>query len=338
MTPASILIFLTGFLSSALLSGIETGSYTLNRIRLRRRVREKQRAALQLERLLDHPHRFIFTVLIGNNIAIFIVSQEMTACYLSAGLEGSRLLLGFIPWGPETAAALTLMFPLFLLAEMVPKNLFRKNADKLMYRFAAPMHLLAVLLAPLTWPLHRLYAALTRGFETRPGRLIISPEALKEHLSSGRITTHQAQMVEAVTSMHSVPVRTLMTPFRKAPVLPVGATVADFRRLAAERAATTSALLVQHNRVVGLVPLVSIVTRKMADADPLQPVAETALEVPAGGNLKSAFYRLRHDPHHSAAVVDARRHPVGFIRLEDIARYIAGQPPSVPSLPRHPYD
>jgi Mg/Co/Ni transporter MgtE len=42
-----------------------------------------------------------------------------------------------------------------------------------------------------------------------------------------------------------------------------------------------------------------------------------------GRNIKSAFYRLRNNPRHVAAVVDGRGHLVGSIRIDDIARYIA---------------
>jgi CBS domain containing-hemolysin-like protein len=49
------------------------------------------------------------------------------------------------------------------------------------------------------------------------------------------------------------------------------------------------------------------------------------LEIQENRSLKSAFYRLRRNPQHSAIIVDARKHPIGFIQLEAIARYIAGK-------------
>ena len=63
---------------------------------------------------------FIYTVLICNNIANYLVSMGVTDLYLSAGLEEPRLILGIVPWTAEIAATLTLMFPLFLFAELGP--------------------------------------------------------------------------------------------------------------------------------------------------------------------------------------------------------------------------
>ena len=84
MTMGCIAAILLGFLFSALFSGIETGSYKINRIRLRRRERDRQPAALALARLLRRPYLFIYTVLIGNNIANYVLSKQVTDLYLLA--------------------------------------------------------------------------------------------------------------------------------------------------------------------------------------------------------------------------------------------------------------
>ena len=320
-------IILLGFLCSALFSGVETGSYMLNRIRLRKRERERSSAARVLSELLQRPHIFIFTVLMGNNLAVFLVSKEVTDLYLAGGVETGRLLLGFIPWNAETAATLTLMFPLFLFAEVGPKNLFRKKAETLMYRLAGLMRMLVWIFYPFTWPLEKLFRLLTLGEECDAGRELhhLSSDALREYFSDsekeGVISSDQSRMVDNVTSMHEVPVRRMMTPFKKVPTLPDSATVADFKKLVALRK-TPFVILMHHSGAVGIVSLFSLVNRKLVDSDRLKPYAEEMLTLWEDRNLKSAFYRLRRNPHHSAIVLDAHRHLVGFVRLEDIARYI----------------
>jgi CBS domain containing-hemolysin-like protein len=222
------------------------------------------------------------------------------------------------------------MFPVFILAEVGPKNLFRMKADRLMYRFAGLLRLLVWMFYPFTWLLDRLFSFLTHGMNEEPGRELhrLSPDGLKEYFSvgarEGLITSHQSMMMDNTTSMHSVRVRTLMAPFRNIPRLPAGATVADFRRLAARRN-TSFALLMSRHTVVGMISMFSIVSRRLGDEEILDSYADEVLKLPENRNLKSAFYRLRRNPRHSAVVIDARRHPVGFLQLEDIARYIAGK-------------
>ena len=114
-------VFLFFFLlASALFSGLETGGYLLNRLTLRVRVRRRERAAVRLQKTLQDAHLFIFTVLIGNNIAIYLLSRHITNLYLNSGVFPAQAAP---VWNAETAAALTLMLPLFLFAELLPKNL-----------------------------------------------------------------------------------------------------------------------------------------------------------------------------------------------------------------------
>ena len=329
MSLSSIIVILVAFLFSAFFSGVETGSYMINRIRLRHRELERRPAAVVLSRLLRNSHIFVFTVLIGNNIAVYLLSKTATDLYLAGGMVDG-ILFGFIPWNVEMVATLTLMFPLFVFAEVGPKNLFRKKADMLMYRLAGIMRLFVLLFYPVTWPLKQLFRLLTRGIDEEPGRELhrLSPDGLKEYFSAGEkegvISSHQNQMMDNVSSMHSVPVRTLMTPLKKIPCLPDEATVADFRRLSASRK-SAYALLMHRHEVEGIVSLYAIVNRKLDDNAPLRPYAEDVLKIQENRSLKSAFYRLRRNPRHSAVILDARKHPIGFIQLEDIARYIAGE-------------
>jgi len=330
MSLSSLAAILAGFLFSALFSGVETGSYMINRIRLRQRELERRPSAIVLSRLLRSPHIFVFTVLIGNNIALYLLSLEVTGLYLGGGSGAGGVLLGFIPWNAEMAATLTLMFPLFIFAEVGPKNLFRKKADILMYRLAGIMRLFVLLFYPFTWLLKQLFGLLTHGTNEEPGRELhrLSSDGLKEYFSAGAkeglISSHQNRMMDNATSMHSVPVRALMVPLKKIPCLPATATVADFKRLAARRN-SAYALLMHKHAVVGMVSMFTIVNRKLGNAEPIGSYVDEVLEIPENRNLKSAFYRLRRNPRHSAVVLDARKHPVGLVRLEDIARYIAGE-------------
>ncbi len=327
MSLESLLIIFFGFLFSALFSGVETGSYMINRLRLKQRARECLPSALVLTKLLHNPYIFIFTVLIGNNIAVFLLSKEVTDLYLGGGMEAGRLLLGFIPWNAETAATLTLMFPLFLFAEVAPKNLFRKKANSLMYRLAKIMRVLVWIFYPFTWPLKQIFRLLTHGAENNPGRDLyrLSLDALKDYFSTGEregiISSFQTRMVDHVTSMHRIPVRLLMTPIKQVPILPADSTVGDFKRLLA-RCETTEAVLMHKHMVVGMISMYSVINQKLADDEPLKPLVNEVFKIQENRSLKSAFYRLRRNPRHSAVVIDGRNHPVGFIRLEDVARYI----------------
>lgn len=114
MNPLGQILFIgIVILLAGLYSGCETGGYLLNRIRLRSRVRNQERPALRLHRVLSDAYLFIFTVLIGHNVAVYIVSWHVTQLYVKSGFSGpTELLWGFMPWNAETVATFTLMLPL----------------------------------------------------------------------------------------------------------------------------------------------------------------------------------------------------------------------------------
>ena len=326
----SFLLFIfLGLLFSAFFSGVETGGYTLNRIRLRHRELKKEPAALLLSNLLRKPLLFIFSVLIGNNIAVYLLSKIMTDHYIGIGLHEQQLLLGFIPWNAEMAATLTLTFPLFIFAELAPKNLFRKKADILMYRFAFPLQLLLWITWPITFPLQKLFHLLVRntsGTDVNRELHRLSAEGLKDYFSDsareGVLSADQGRMLDNVVSMHDTSVRMLMTPIRKTPRLSIDATADDFKKIC-QQYKTDYALVIDHHRIIGSVSLFQIISRNLSGDQPLKPCIQDVLQIQDHRSIKSVFYRLRRHPRHRAVIIDAREHPVGYISIDAIARYIA---------------
>ena len=82
-----------GTLGSALFSGMETGSYTLNRIRLHLRVHGKQRTATVLDKMLNAPNRMLGTLLVGNNIVNYLASYSIAQLLAIAGYSDWGMVL-----------------------------------------------------------------------------------------------------------------------------------------------------------------------------------------------------------------------------------------------------
>lgn len=331
MSASAMLSILLCFAFNALYAGAETGSYMINRIRLRRRTQHRRHSARVLSWTLKDAHIFIFTMLCGQNVAVYILTTTVTGLYIAGGISAhdSLRLLGFIPWNAEMAATITLMFPLFLFAEVGPKNLFRKKADQLMYRFAGLLRLTVLCFYPFTFILKHLFHLLTRHAHEEVERELhhLSSDGLKEYFSVGEkegiISSEQNRMIDNATSMHGVSVRTLMTPLKKTPCLPDDASVTDLRRLLT-RYDTTYAMLMHRHEVVGMISLFTVINRKLDADQKLLPYVEEVLRLEEDRNVKSAFYRLRRNPHHCAVIIDTRGHPAGFVQMEDVARYIIG--------------
>src|SRR5205814_3107253 len=74
---------------SFLLSGMEAGVFALSRMRVRQQMRAGRRSAKLLHGYLENPENFLWTILVGNTAANFIIIG-MILVFLDNALPGER--------------------------------------------------------------------------------------------------------------------------------------------------------------------------------------------------------------------------------------------------------
>ncbi|AKJ65694.1 CNNM domain-containing protein [Kiritimatiella glycovorans] len=326
---------LSALILSAFYSGSETGGYMVSRIHLRYRARHGVRRARWLEEVLREPQRFVFTVLLCNNVVNYLAAQTVTASFLAHGVGagGGRVLFGLIPWNAEIAATLVLTPPMFLFAELLPKNLFRTRAEELMTRGAMVLRISLAVCRPLTTPLRLLFRALLRTSPADPHRdlLQLSPQRLRMYFSEGirhgALTPHQNQMMENVIAMRRIPARRLMTPLDRVPAVSVESAVRDAERLLQKSGRNRCAVFRgRRNNVIGTLHLCDLMDPETGPDDPVRPLVRKAVRIRADATLQQAFSKLRKNRQPVAVLMDERDRAQGQVRIEDLARYIAGAP------------
>jgi len=132
-------VMLLGFIGSALFSGMETGAYRLNRVRLYVYSSQGRSSAKSLERIVAKPSSLIGTLLIGNNLCNY------------AGTAGLGVILASMDlpvWQAVLINTVLVTLVLFVFGETLPKDLFAAHCDTLMYPLAK---LLVCLRTFFTW-------------------------------------------------------------------------------------------------------------------------------------------------------------------------------------------
>lgn len=327
----SIVLILVFIAISGSYSGLETGGYLLNRIRLRVRVRHGDRAACRLQRVLSDAHLFIFTVLIGNNIAVYMVSRNVTQLYLNAGLsENAEPLLGFISWNAEMAATLTLMLPVFLFAELIPKNLFHRNPDKLMYSASSWLLFSWRVFLPITVVLKFLFNRLTgsRGRSEVLSGFSLSLQGLRDYFSMDSsftaLSDHQQGMIDNLVAMHRIPSKDLMMPISAVVSVSDKSTVEKVLEIMS--AYDVEQVVVYRGsvrRLLGFVTLFDLMDPSLNPSGTIRPHIRKMARVSGNLPLSRAFRRLRQSSGAPIVVTDRSSMALGILRLRDIARYIA---------------
>ena len=189
-----VLAAMMGLSLSALFSGMETGLYTLNRVRLTLRRAEGDASAIRLVTLLERPARMLATVLLGTNIASALGSSSLAALLESTGLSEGWVVV---------ANTLILVPLILVLAEILPKDFFRVHGDRWCYTLSAPMigtrRLLTWIgLVPLVECVGRAAAGIAGGDLQRTANTARQrmSDLLKEGAGAGVLSVEQAGLLD----------------------------------------------------------------------------------------------------------------------------------------------
>ncbi len=125
-------------LVSFLFSGIEAGILSVNRVRLRHKVKLKDDPAKVLQKLLADPERVLITVL--------LVTNSMQILALSLGVQAATALMGSVGYWVVLGVAL----PVWVFGlELLPKSLFRRFPYRSLAFFSRLLLWVDVCLRPL---------------------------------------------------------------------------------------------------------------------------------------------------------------------------------------------
>ncbi len=321
MNGGWILLALLAWALAFLLSGMEAGLPVLNRLRVRHRAREGHRGARLLQEFLAAPERFLWTILVGNTLA-WVALLGLAFHPLYTALEGRRLVLG------ATMAGTVLL--LYMLADLLPKMLFRQYPTRLCLALARPFAAVHATLRPVVWGVETLARGLLRlsGGEPYTGRLFRNREELRQLLleSAGALTSEEQKMVARVLDMQRLSVGTLMRPWNEAVGVGVEAPVRELIARARTSGHDCLPVWTTDGRLAGVVSLGAVLYRE--DLDPGRPVAAVmrpAVRLAEEAVLEEALLTFRGTGERLAVVVNARQGPVGILTLSDVLRFIFGE-------------
>lgn len=188
------LLFLLAVVASALFAGLETGLYTTSRLRLHLDAQADVRPAQQARRLLADMPSLLSVLLVANNLA-----NQSATLLAQVALEewnvGARELVG----------SLGVTAILFLLAESVPKNAYRRRRERLLYPTLWVVLVMRVVLAPLARPVaavaRLLEGALRRRIQAVERPREVAQVMLATGADEGFLTAFQERVAHGVLAM-----------------------------------------------------------------------------------------------------------------------------------------
>lgn len=321
----ALVILAVGLPLSALFSGSETGFYRVNRLRLMLDAAGGDFIARGILALTNHASLFVATVLIGTNLANYLVALAMVL--------GTHALLG----GPETAghfpglvATLLLAPLLFVYGELLPKSVFYQAPNRLLRRVALPLLFCTVLFLPLTlilWAFSKIVERLA-GESPERAQLGLARKALSQLFEEGQeadiLRPAQRGLAQGLFAVGNRPVSSYVISSGRVPRVKENTSRPEILRLA--RRHRLPFLPVESNdqsrQLIGYVRVIDLHLMPATDPMPIRPL----VEVPSTDTYLAALMRLETSNESLGHVVDPQGQTIGFLTARQLSEPLfAGQ-------------
>ena len=316
-----LLLSALGVLACGLFAGLETGIYSLTRVRVHLLSQDGHRRAARLEQMLAEPGPLLATLLIGTNIATNLATAAMGVIFEARG---------FSTW-QVVAAVVLIETPLLLIfAETLPKDLFAAHADRFVYPFVTPIlwlkRLLTVIgLLPLITAVSRLFLKSLGGgpvtMPFHPRRHVIT--LVKEGLGRGLLSDEQTALVERAMALADRTVTDEMTPWSQVITIDAEATPQAIWDLAEHSAHTRFPVVDRDHHVVGVVGVNTVLQHDPGTCPPLADLMTTAPQLAPDVPLRTALRQVQRGA--PMAIVTAGAGPLGIVTVKDLIEPVTGK-------------
>lgn len=206
----NILLLIICLVGSAFFSGMETGVVSLNHIRIRHLVRNRNRNAIILSRFLESPDRLLGTILVGNNLCAISTSVVMASLFVYwLGKSGSWIA------GPTTTIIL------LVFGEYLPKSWMSARPSRRALPLAKLLYAISILLRPVeqfATTLAGVFFPVPSNAKTNIYKPITRDDLV--HLThsghkSGQLSAVENRMINAVFALKDKTCEDIMVPRRK---------------------------------------------------------------------------------------------------------------------------
>ena len=325
-----IFVVIFSVILAGLFAGAETGIYRLSRLRLRLGIERKRWSFLILGKSLRDSSALLLSMLIGTNLAHYLITSIVTLLLL-------RQML--VEHTAELFATLLTAPVLFVFSEVIPKNIFFYRADSLM-PFFAPFLLVSHRLfswsgiVPLLKSLSGLFAKLA-GLPV-PSRETITtvPQShikaiIQDTSEEAFLSPVQTDIMNRLASISHLGIKSVMTPISKVQMVEQN----SGRSVLLDKfeKTTFTRLLVYERRPANILGFINVYepltsTEEFTDLDnfikpiqrlPSNTVVTDAINLMQTENQKIALVTRSGHAH--------QERPVGIVTMKDLVEELLGE-------------
>lgn len=312
---------LISVLFSAFFSGSEMAFSSCNKVRLEKEGKDGKRSAKTALRLAEHFDDTLSTILVGNNL-VNVMASSLTTVFiiLTTGSDALNWI------GTIAVTVLVIIF-----GETVPKIICKKKATSKAAAYAGLLSFLRILFMPVTFPVVRLTALLTKPVksgekdDTEESQAELQ-QILETAEDEGVLDPDRTELISAAIDFSDISADEVMTARVDVEALNIDEDREELIRIAIESSHSRMPVYegsIDH--IIGVVHLNRLLKSLSEDGDAdIRSLMNDPLFVYKTAKLPQVLDALKKARQHLAVVVDEYSGTLGVVTMEDVLEEIVG--------------
>lgn len=326
------LLILGTLILSGFFSGSEIAFVTANKLKLEVASRRSNMVAKAIDFFKNRPESFLTTTLVGNNI-VNVVYATLMAIFLADPIE--EMYLQYLNEPPSDLMVLSLQtivasLLIMVFGEIVPKVIFRAQADALVHFIALPLRALHIALRPLIIIADSASKRLIRLISSEPEdasslyrrqdveRIV---QELRDSGGNGDLDQEDSEILHNVLELSNKRVKESMVPRIDIEAVEKGTSIEEVSQLFISSGHSKLPVYKDSiDDVIGVVYAYDLFNRPKTIQEIIRPIKL----VPYTKKSKDLLAEFRQENLSVAIVLDEYGGTAGMVTIEDVLEELVG--------------
>jgi len=335
-----VLIVLAFLLGNGLFAGSEIAILSVRKTRLREFLRRRDKRAMAIKTLRDHPERFLATVQVA-------ITTFGTAASVYGGATLEPVLaeqLQRVGLGHGASLVIVVILIVFLelvIGELVPKSLALRYSDRYSFLTARPLIFISIVLRPVVWLLTSVSNLILRFFgdrttftEARLSRDELQ-QLVEEAAKTGSVDPRASEIASRALGFGEVTVAEVMVPRTRVVAIRRDAPHDEIQRMILEEGHSRMPVYEGTiDNIVGYVVARDVLALAWEQGlIVLQDILRPAHKVPESTRALDLLREMQRRRTQMAVVVDDNGGLSGLVTTEDLIEELVGDIMSEDDVP-----
>ncbi len=332
-----LLILLILILLNAFFAASEIAFITLNDAKIEKQAKEGNKKAIQIEKMLKSPSKFLATIQIGITLAGFLSSafaSEAFAEKLAPILYNIIPYLSLSVWKSISIIIITIILSFFTLVfgELVPKRLAMKNYEKIAFSTIGIIRGLSIITAPFV----KFLTIATNGVSKLFGvgeneEDTVTEEEIKMLIDQGEekgtIKEEEKELINNVFEFNDITVSEIMTHRKDIFAVDINISLEELIEELSEEEYRYSRIPVYDetiDEIKGILYIKDVLKNINKKTFKVKNVMKEAYFVSQNRLINEVFKELQKNKIQMAIIIDEYGGTAGIVTMEDILEELVG--------------